>query len=141
MTCLKSTRRLLNEVNNGFGYRDMEINLEELREAVALMREFERIAEKVAPMFQALKDSKGVIVPTVTDRFVSRGDVCKILKIGSATLSSLIASGQLTPLYIGDSITMKFRLSEVESLPVSSTCPKSKKDNLTAHRERKNSKH
>ena len=67
----------------------MEINLEELREAVALMREFERIAEKVAPMFQALKDSKGVIVPTVTDRFVSRGDVCKILKIVKNILHSV----------------------------------------------------
>ena len=97
----------------------MEINLEQLREAAKLFSEIATAAEKIQPVLQSIEKNKGVVVPVMTDRFIERGDVCKILKIGSASLQTLIERGQLTPYYIADSSSMKFKLSEVTTLPVS----------------------
>lgn len=102
----------------------MDINLDELREAVKLMRELERIAEKIAPMLQAIEKNSGLVVPVSTERFITRGEVCEILNIGSKALYALIKNGDLTPLYIANSSQAKFRLSEVESIPTSTKCPK-----------------
>lgn len=95
------------------------INLDELREAVELARELERIADKVTPMLQLIKElggGKGVIIPPATDRFLGRGEVIKILKCGAGTVAKLIERGQLTPYYVADSRAAKFRLSQVEEI-------------------------
>ena len=102
----------------------MNINLDELREAVELMRELERIAEKVNPMLQAIEKNGGVVVPVAVERFIARGEVCKILNIGTKALSTLIENGDLTPLYIAGSSQAKFRLSQVVNVPVSTQCPR-----------------
>lgn len=102
----------------------MDINLDELREAAKLFNEIANAAEKIAPVLQSIERNKGVVVPVATDRFIERGDVCKILKIGSVSLQTLIERGQLTPYYIADSSSMKFKLSEVTNLPISSSKPK-----------------
>ncbi|MBR3499650.1 MAG: hypothetical protein IKO05_11820 [Selenomonadaceae bacterium] len=115
----------------------MNINLDELREAARLLREMAADAEKILPVLQYAEKNQGVTVPTATDRFIERGDVCKILKIGTSTVSTLIKQGHLTPLYIADSSTMKFRLSEVERVPTSRECPKTKSDNLGDKRGRR----
>ena len=116
----------------------MNINIDELREAVELMRELERIAEKVNPMFQAIEKNGGVVVPVATDRFITRGEVCKILKIGSATLSTLIREGDLTPLYIAGSSQAKFRLSEVENIPLKNKPKKIRQDTFGDKRGKPN---
>lgn len=96
----------------------MDINLDELREAVKLMRELERIADKIAPTFQLVKSlDNGVVLPVVPDRYIERAKVCEILNIGSASITSLIDKGLLTPVYIADSRNMKFALSEVLNIP------------------------
>lgn len=110
----------------------MTFNLDELRETVSLMRELERIADKVLPMLELLNAAgeKNIIVPPVTDRLVERGTVAKILKLGSVGINHLIQSGQLTPLYIANSNNMKFLLSEVEQI-LSDAHPQRKRCRLT----------
>lgn len=92
------------------------IDLNELREFVELARELERIADKVTPMLQLMKelgDDRRALIPPATDRFIGRKEVCKLLKCGTGAVSTLITRGQLTPLRVADSTAAKFRLSEV----------------------------
>ena len=96
----------------------MDINLDELREAVKLMRELERIADKIAPTFQQIKSlNNDVVAPVVTERYIERGKVREILNVGSAAVTALVNKGLLTPVYIADSNNMKFALSEVLKIP------------------------
>ena len=80
-----------------------------------LTRELKRIADKVTPMLELMKELNGnrALIPPVTDRFVSRNEVCKILKVGNGTIATLVKRGQLNPLYVADSSAKKYRLSEV----------------------------
>ena len=91
------------------------IDLKELREFVKLAWELERIADKVTPMLELIKELNGnrALIPPVTDRFVSRNEVCKILKVGTTAVATLVKRGQLTPLCVADSSAKKYRLSEV----------------------------
>ena len=95
------------------------IDLDKLRECVELARELERIAEKVTPMLQLIKElgnNKRVLIPPATDRFISRCEVAKLLKCGGTTIATLIEQGKITPLYLADSTAAKFRLSEVQNI-------------------------
>ena len=69
----------------------------------------------MTPMLELIKELNGTraLIPPVTNRFVSRKEVCKILKVGTDAVSTLIKRGQLTQIYVADSSAAKFRLSEV----------------------------
>ena len=95
------------------------IDLDKLRECVELARELERIAEKVTPMLQLIKElgnDRRVLIPPATDRFISYSEVLKILKVGDAVIKALVKQGRLTPLYVAGSSAKKFRLSEVQKV-------------------------
>ena len=106
----------------------MNTILAELEKMAVLLREISPEVKNIIHMLELIKevglDKNSVVVPVATDRFIERGDVCKILKIGSVSLQTLIERGQLTPYYIADSSSMKFKLSEVTNLPISSSKPK-----------------
>ena len=91
------------------------IDLEEMREIVELARELERIADKVTPMLELIKElkDKRALIPPVTDRFITSKEAAKILKVGNGTIATLVKRGQLNPLYVADSRAKKIRLSEV----------------------------
>lgn len=90
------------------------IDIETLERAVALARELERLSEKLTPFLEQIK---AVDVPNSTERFVGRGEVRKILRVGNSTIAMLISMGLLTPLYVAGSNEAKFRLSEVLGIP------------------------
>lgn len=96
----------------------MQINLDELREAEQLMSKIAAHAEKILPALQLMKETgnTNVVIPPIMDRLLERGQVTKILKVGSPTVTHLINAKKLTPLYIAGSNSAKFRLSEVERL-------------------------
>ena len=101
----------------------MKIDLDELREAVELMRELERLSEKLLPVLELLKDNKSLVVPCATERFLELREVCKIFKVGSNVIRKLVEQGHLTRYYIADSSSAKYRLSEVERVPLSTIRP------------------
>ena len=88
------------------------IDIEALEQAVTVARELERLSDKLTPFLELIK---AVAVPT--ERFVGRGEVRKILRVGNSTVAKLISAGQLTPLYVTGSNEAKFRLSEVLRIP------------------------
>lgn len=90
------------------------IDIETLERAVALARELERLSEKLTPFLELIK---AAAVPNSTERFVGRGEVRKILRVGNSTIAMLISMGLLTPLYVAGSNEAKFRLSEVLGIP------------------------
>lgn len=91
------------------------IDIDDLREVVELARELERIADKVTPMLELIKElkDKRALIPPVTDRFITSKEAAKILKVGNGTIATLVKRGQLNPLYVADSRAKKIRLSEV----------------------------
>lgn len=93
------------------------LNLEELKEFVAAAQELERIADKLMPFLELVKELGNGFVPTPTDRYIRRGEVRKILHIGWQTINHLIKAGYLQPFYIAGSCEMKFRLSDVLKVP------------------------
>lgn len=90
------------------------IDIETLERTVALARELERLSEKLTPFLELIKVAA---VPSSTERFVGRGEVRKILRVGNSTVAKLISTGLLTPLYVTGSNEAKFRLSEVLRIP------------------------
>lgn len=98
---------------------ESELNtlIKRLEKAVELGRELERIADKVTPMLQLIdKLGKDAILPQLSDRLIGRGEVREALKVGNAAISTLIRNGNLTPLYIANARSAKFRISEVERI-------------------------
>lgn len=91
------------------------IDIDDLQEVVELARELERIADKVTPMLELIKElkDKRALIPPVTDRFITSKEAAKILKVGNGTIATLVKRGQLNPLYVADSRAKKIRLSEV----------------------------
>lgn len=98
----------------------MNIDVAELEKLAAVLREISPLVKDVTRMLELMKElgmkGNSVVVPPVTERLLQRNDVIKILKVGSAAIATLIKNGQLTPLYIADSTSAKFRLSEVMKL-------------------------
>lgn len=92
------------------------IDIESLERAVALARELERLSDKLTPFLELLKTVGAQDFPP-TDRFIGRGEVRKLLRVGCSTVAKLISAGQLTPLYVKGSSEAKFRLSEVLKIP------------------------
>ena len=112
----------------------MTLNLEELREAEALMARMAEHAEKILPVLKLVNEAGGrAILPEPADRLIHLGELTQMLRISSAVVTQLIAEGKLHPLYVGDSSRQKFRLSEVKQLPTP-ICPKSKVFNFNAGR-------
>lgn len=91
-----------------------EIDIETLERAVALARELERLSDKLTPFLELVASAQDF---SPCDRFVGRGEVRKILRVGNSTIAMLISMGLLTPLYVAGSNEAKFRLSEVLGIP------------------------
>ena len=102
----------------------MNTILAELEKMAMLLREISPEVKNIIHMLELIKevglDKNSVVLPVAPDRFIERGEACKILKIGSATLQSHIDKGQLTPVYLAYSQSAKFSLNEIMQLMQSS---------------------
>lgn len=95
----------------------MTFNLDELREAEALLGKMAQHAEKISPVLAMLREQGDkALLTQPLDRFVQCGEVRKMLKISTSNINKLIRDGKLTPVLIANSSNRKFRLSEVERL-------------------------
>ena len=100
-------------------------DMEKLERTVKLLRELDTLLDSVVPKLEFVeKFGANAILPQLPDRLLERGEVLEILKIGTVALNRLINSGDLTKLYIANSTSAKFLLSEIEQIIANATAGK-----------------
>lgn len=95
--------------------------VEKLKESLVLLRDMSGYVKNLVHLLEVMKelglDWQKVLIPPINDRYISRNEARKILKCGSGTITKLIEQKRLTPYYLPNSNSAKFRLSEVMRAP------------------------
>ena len=93
-------------------------SVEELERAAAVMREMAPFVKEQIRWLELKKEvGKVEMVKPIEEPFLTRKRVREVLRVGNATIDKLIANGELTPLYVAGSNSMKFAREQVLEVP------------------------